>query len=86
MQHIITKHEKIMDQQNENKLAYEIASALNDREAMAVYISFTRKYQEGFLRKILTRVMSVPDEKIKRTRGALFTYLVKEHGSDHSRS
>lgn len=75
-----------MNQQYENKLAYEIASALNDREAMAVYISFTKKYQESFLRKILTRVMSIPDEKIKRTRGALFTYLVKQDGDNHSRN
>lgn len=71
---------------NENKLAYEIANALNDREALPLYLSFTRKYQESFLRKILTRVMSVPAEKIKRTRGALFTYLVNEHGNNHSRN
>lgn len=74
-----------MEQQNDNKLAYEIANALNDREAISIYISFTKKYQEAFLRKILTRVMSVPTEKIKRTRGALFTYLVNQHGYQHSR-
>lgn len=75
-----------MDNQNENKLAYEIASALNDKEALPVYMSFTRKYQEEFLRKILTRVMSIPQEKIKRTRGALFTYLINQNGKDHSRN
>jgi len=75
-----------MDQQeNIHSLAYEIASNLNDKEALPLYISFTQKYQEVFLRKILTRVMSIPPEKIKRTRGALFTYLVNQHGSNHSR-
>ena len=75
-----------MNQQHiENKLAYEIASTLNDLESLSVHISFTQKYQEVFLRKILQRVMSVPDNKIKRTRGALFTYLVNEHGKNHSR-
>jgi len=73
-------------QQNDNKLAYEIANTLNDREAIAIYISFTKKYQEDFLKKILLRVMSIPDNKIRRTRGALFTYLVHQHGYDHSRN
>lgn len=63
-----------------NKLAYEIASSLEDMEALALYDAFTKKYSEAFLRKILLRVMSVPDHKIKRTRGALFTFLVQQHG------
>ena len=70
---------------NGNKLAYEIADALHDREALPLYLSFTRKYHEAFLRNILMRVLSIPDEKIKRTRGALFTYLVNQHGESHSR-
>jgi len=69
----------------ESKLAYELANALNDRESLALYATFTQKYQEAFLRKILQRVMSVPDNKIKRTRGALFTYLVNQYGTNHSR-
>lgn len=63
-----------------NKLAQEIASALNDMEALPCYVSFTQKYSETFLRKILLRVLSVPDHKIRRTRGALFTYLVQQNG------
>ncbi len=63
-----------------NKLAHEIAVTLDDMEALPLYISFTKKYSEAFLRKILLRVMSVPDQKIKRTRGALFTFLVQQHG------
>jgi len=66
---------------NEKSLAYELARALNDIESLPVYIGFAEKYQEPFLRKVLQKVMSVPDEKIKRTRGALFTYLVKQNGS-----
>ncbi len=66
---------------NEKSLAYELAQALNDMESLQVYIGFAEKYQEPFLRRLLTKVMSLPDEKIKRTRGALFTYLIKQHGS-----
>jgi hypothetical protein len=69
-----------MKKSNEKTLAYELASALNDIEALPVYTAFVEKYQEAFLRKTLNRVMSIPDEKIRRTRGALFTYLVKQNG------
>ena len=68
------------------KLAYELAATLNDMEALPLYLTFTAKYQEAFLRKILNRVMSIPDGKIKRTRGALFTYLISHYGYDHSRN
>jgi hypothetical protein len=63
------------------KLANEIADTLNDREAYPLYLSYTQKYQEAFLRKILARVMAIPDSKIRRTRGALFTYLVSQHAT-----
>lgn len=62
-----------------NKLAHEIAVTLDDMEALPLYTSFCKKYSEAFLRKMLLRVMSVPDHKIKRTRGALFTFLVQQH-------
>jgi hypothetical protein len=64
----------------EQKLAREIADALNDMEALTVYESFTEKYKEEFLRRILQRVLSVPQDQIRKTRGALFTYLIKQHG------
>lgn len=70
----------------QTKFAYELANVLNDHHSIQVYVSFTQKYKEEFLRKILLRVMSIPDNKIKRTRGALFTYLVNQHGYDHSRN
>lgn len=71
---------------NEKSLAYELARALNDMDSLPVYIGFTEKYQEAFLRRILTKVMSIPDANIKRTRGALFTYLVKQNGSSEGNS
>ena len=70
--------------QEELKLANEIASTLNDWDAVPLFRMYTRKYKESFLRKILTKVMSIPDNKIKRTRGALFTFLVNQSGSDGS--
>jgi hypothetical protein len=71
-----------MYDQEEKKLANEIAHALNDREALTLYLTYTRKYREEFLRRILVRVLAVPEHKIKRSRGALFTFLIGQHGND----
>lgn len=60
--------------------AYEIASTLRDKESLPLFQDFVRTYHEEFLRKILLRVMSIPDNKIRRTRGALFTFLVRQNG------
>ena len=74
MNNKINKHSK------EYKLAYEIADGLNDLDSLEIHISFAESYNESVLRKIFNRVMSIPEDKIKRTRGALYTYLVKNHG------
>ncbi len=71
---------------HEIKLANEIAETLKDRDALPLYLQYARKYQEDFLRKILARVMSIPDSKIRRSRGALFTFLVMQAGNGGARS
>jgi hypothetical protein len=68
----------------ENKLAHEIATALDDLDALPVHIQFCQKYSEAFLRKMLLKALSVPQEKIRKTRGALYTSLVQRNGW-HSR-
>ncbi len=69
-----------MEYTKATRLAYDIADALNDRDATSLYISYARKYPESFLKKTLQKVLSIPDNKIRKTRGALFTYLVQQHG------
>lgn len=63
----------------EIKLANEIAETLKDRDALPLYLQYTRKYKEEFLRKKLQKVMSVEESKIRRSRGALFTFLINQH-------
>lgn len=70
----------------EQKLAVELADALNDMESLQAYVGFAEKYAESFLRKMLVKVLSVPEDKIRKTRGALFTYLVKQHAQTSSYS
>jgi hypothetical protein len=67
--------------QQQIKLANEIASTLDDHDSIQLHLMYTAKYQETFLRQLLAKVMSIPDEKIRKTRGALYTYLVNQHGT-----
>ena len=64
----------------EEKLAREIADALEDMDSYAVHLSFVQKYSESFLRKTLQKVLAIPEDQIRKTRGALFTYLVQQNG------
>ena len=64
--------------QQETRLANEIAATLNDKDAITLYLQYSRKYKEEFLRKLLNRVMAIDSSKIKRSRGALFTFLVNQ--------
>jgi hypothetical protein len=71
---------------DEMRLANELAETLNDRDALPLYLQFTKKYQEAHLRRILAKVMSISEVKIRRTRGALFTYLITKNGNNNSGS
>jgi L-lysine 2,3-aminomutase len=72
---------------HELKLANELAETLKDRDALPYYLSLTRKYHEDHLRKTLAKVMSIDESQIRKTRGALFTYLVNQkYGHSYPRS
>lgn len=67
------------------RLANAIADTLNDRGSLQLFLHFAEKYKEEHLMKILEKVMSIPERKIKKTRGALFTFLVSQYENDNSR-
>jgi len=63
----------------EIQLANEIAERLNDPDALSLYLSFARQHPHEKLRDLLNKVCSIPEKDIKRTRGALFTFLVGQY-------
>lgn len=69
---------------HEIKLANELAETLKDRDALPLFLTYTRKYQESHLRRILEKVMSIPERGIKKSRGALFTFLINQHGTTNN--
>jgi|GEM_PF-592145 hypothetical protein len=62
-------------------LAYDLAQALSDLPGFPLYLSYARKYPESLLREILGKVREVPPSKIKKNRGALFNFLIQQHGN-----
>lgn len=70
---------------HEVRLANEIADTLKDRNSLALFLTYARKYKETFLKEILATVMAIDETKIRKSRGALFTFLVTQHGI-HSNS
>ena len=75
MQHI----QRFMYSPIEIQLAHEIAERLNDPEAMSLYLSYAQQLPHERLREILNKVCSIPDREIRKTRGALFTFLIKQY-------
>ena len=66
----------------EELLALDIARELNDLRSLPVYLSYARKYSEGFLRSLLGEVKEIPMRRIKKGRAALFNYLIKKHAKE----
>lgn len=67
--------------QYEIKLANEIADTLKDRDSITMHLQYVRKYKEDFLRKILNKVMALPESKIRKSRAALYTFLINQSDS-----
>jgi len=61
-------------------LALDTAKALGDLKNLGLYLSYCRKYPEDLIRKTLGIVKELPIERIRKSRGALFNYLVQKHG------
>lgn len=57
-------------------VAGDIATALNDFKNLKTYHIYAHKYPEQFLRQILSEVKQTPEYKIRKSRAALFTYLL----------
>jgi len=70
----------------DKQFARELASTLNDWGSLELYEVYLLNHPEAVLRTILTEVMSVPEHKIKKSRAALFNFLVKKYAkrnNDH---
>jgi DNA-binding MarR family transcriptional regulator len=63
----------------ERLLASDIAETLNDQRNIKRYFSYACIYPEIVLRELLSQVKQIPSHSIKKSRAALFAYLVKHY-------
>jgi len=63
----------------EELLALDLADALNDTKSLSIYLSYARRYPESLLRRALGEVKEVPLEQIKKSRAALFNYIIHKY-------
>lgn len=74
-----TVSKKPKPKSREEQLAWDIAQALNDKENLGLYISYCRKYSERIIWRAFGETKEISTDKIKKSKGALFTYLVKKY-------
>ena len=67
-------------------LASDLARGLNDSKSLPFYLSVVRQYPEPLLMKLLGEVREIPSEKIKKSRAALFNYLLKQYAKGNSKN
>lgn len=60
-------------------LAHELADGLGDRDHLARYRTHARRFPEHLLRRLLSEARAAPEHRIKRSKAALFEYLLKQY-------
>lgn len=64
----------------DESFALELATSLHDIDSLPFYRKCVELYPEDVLRQIQSKVLSIPQHKIRKTRGALFNSLLTGHG------
>lgn len=72
-------------QDGEDSLAIEICHTFKDQSNLPLYLSYVRKYPAEIIQKAFKEALKLPSNKVKKTRGALFNYLVQYYaGKQHN--
>jgi biotin operon repressor len=68
----------------EELLASDISETLEDQRNIRQYLFYARRYPESVLREFLSQAKQTPSHRIKKSRAALFAYLVKQYDQQTS--
>lgn len=63
----------------QQRLAQQIAQEFEDEGNLGYYEDLCERHPEYLINRAFSEVRKVPQSKIKKSRGALFTYLVKKY-------
>ena len=62
-----------------DKLAFRIAQSFKDEKHLPMYRFFIEKYGAELVKDAFKKVDSIPSEKIKKSKVALFIYLLRKY-------
>jgi hypothetical protein len=65
-----------------DKLALEIAKALGEEKKLPLYRMVCENRSEEVVRRAFERTKKTPQQKIKKSRSALFFYLVNKYADE----
>ncbi len=68
------------------QLAQDLAIVLGDTEHIDTYLAYAREYDPAFLHSTLSEVSRYPLHKIKKSKSALFHFLVRKYGGQNKHS
>lgn len=72
--------------QEEERLAVEIAHALDDMDSLQWHRQMVSLYSETHLRKWLRKVLAIPSHKVISSRAAIYNSQIQKHGSGDLRA
>lgn len=73
---------QISDEKEVINLAYRIALTFNDTTNNQAYIAYCKKYPIEVIQQAFIQARELPEEKVKKSRSALFFYLVKKYAPE----
>ena len=79
---IPAKTPELEKQEEQEALAIKIAEGLDDAINVEQYLEYCKKYPKKLIKKAFNHVSEIPDYKIKKSRGAYFSFLIKEYAKD----
>lgn len=63
-------------------LASMIAEAFNDEEQVNLYLVYCKKYPDEIIQRAFAAARDFPEEKIRKSRAAIFFYLIKRYAHE----
>jgi len=65
-----------------DKLALEVATALGEPKKIPLYRMVCENRSEEIVRRALTGALSTPKDKVKKTRSAIFFFLLNKYANE----
>lgn len=63
-------------------LAYTIADTFSDTDRLSLYLIYCKKYPSHIIQRAYGEARSIPNDRIRKSRAAVFFYLVKRYSHE----